>query len=98
MALPEVREEVIREKGNVLEALPERWELDRNHTQAVQKILTQRPLGDTFRRIPIRRGNEPHIHDSVLLFASDPTYNTVLQHAKQLRLERQRHFGELVQE
>ena len=92
-----MRQEVIREQRDVLETLPERRQLDRNDAQAIEQILAERSLGHALRGITVRRRDEPNVDHRVLLLAADATHDAVLEHAEQLRLDRQRHLRELVE-
>src|SRR5688500_15900219 len=97
VAIPEVSQEVIGEEWNVLEPLSERRQLDRHDAQSVEQVFSQRSLGHAVLRLAVRRRDEAHVDDRVLLLAADASHDTVLQHTEELRLERERHLGELIE-
>jgi hypothetical protein len=97
MPLPVKRKEVIGEDGNVLDALSQGRKLDEHYPQPIEQIFAKHSAGHRFLRIPIRGGYESHVDSLLSLTAHSPKY-TVLEHAQQLRLETQGHFGDLVEE
>ena len=52
---PVIREEVVREQRDVLGALPQRGQLDRDHAQPVVQVLAQHPLPNRLLRVTVGR-------------------------------------------
>src|SRR6185312_5332892 len=98
MAIPELDQEVICENRNVLDAIAQRRQRDADDVQPIIEVLAQVLALDRFARIAVRGGDEADVDDRVLLLAADTAHDTVLDHPKQLGLQRQRHLRELVEE
>src|SRR5262249_47443764 len=94
----ELSQEMIRENRNVLHPISKWRQRDADYVQAIVQILTQMLALDRFTWIAIRRGHETHVDDGIMLLTADTTNHAVLDDAQQLRLQRQRHLGELVEE
>ena len=54
-------EEKLGKQAHILAAFAKRWDVDANDVQAVEKVLTEGPLGDFFFEILVRRGEDPHV-------------------------------------
>ena len=50
------------EEGNILDPLAQRWDLDREDVEAVEQVLAKRVISDLLLEIPVRRGDDPHVH------------------------------------
>src|SRR6185503_15096571 len=91
------RQEVRRQRGDVVASLAKRHESDWKYVQTVEEILAESPLADHHLEIPVRRGQDSHVGASHLL-AADPNVDMVLEEAKELHLRALRQFADLVQE
>ena len=89
---------MICENRNVFDAIAERRQRDAHDVQSIVQILAKMLALDRLARIAIRRRDEANVDDRVMLLAADAANHTVLNDAQQLRLQRQRHLRELVQE
>src|SRR5512141_1092900 len=95
---PESLQEVIRQDRNVLDAVAQRWQRDREDVQTEIEVFPEVFATNRFAWISIRRGNKPNVDDRVLVLAPDATQHAILHDAQQLRLKWERHFRQLVQE
>ena len=81
MPAPEDMQEMIREQGNVLEALTQ-WRNGYLHdVETVIQILSQLLAPDCFARIAIGGGNEANIDDRVFFLTADAANDAVLEDA-----------------
>src|SRR3954470_597608 len=98
MSRPVVHEKVLRENRDVFNALAKWRQLDRDDAEAIKQILAEDAATHCLLRIAVRGRDEADIYDRVVLLAADASQDAVLQHAEELRLNRMRHLGELVEE
>src|SRR5207247_2503486 len=54
-------DEVCHEERDVLPPLAERREMDRDHVQAIEEVLSEHPVSDGLRDLAVRRGDQPHV-------------------------------------
>ena len=78
-------EQHVRECSEVFEPLPERRDLDVDHSEAVVEILTKSMLNDIGRQFAVGGGNHANIH-ATLTVLTDAADFMFLQHAQQLDL------------
>jgi hypothetical protein len=78
-------------------ALREAGKLHRHDREAIVEILTKLSVGDGFAHITIRRRDEPDV-DRNSLRAAHALDLTLLYGAQNLRLKRQAHVGDFVEE
>src|SRR5262249_50245884 len=97
MLARELRDEVLREKCNVLQSFAQRRKRDLENGESVKKIFAKQPVADCLRRISISRGNDANV-ELDLFTAAQPACTTVLENSEKLRLKRHRHLGDLVEE
>src|SRR5262249_46541806 len=77
--------------------LAKRWQFDPRHGQSVEKVVAKPTCCDFLVEIAPRRRENPNIHLRGLL-STDAAKLTPIDHAKQLRLERQIEIADLVDE
>ena len=92
-----LRQEVLGEQRDVLAALAERRQRDRDDVDAVEQILAEPPFGDRFRQILVGRGDHADV-GLQLLEPADAAEPPLLQHAQQLHLHDGAHLADLVEE
>src|SRR5262249_27462446 len=90
-------EEVPREERDVLAARAERWDRERHHVQPVEEIGAKLLLLDRLRQVPVRRGHDARV-DLDRLLTADALDLALLEDAQELRLHRERHVADLVEE
>ncbi len=90
-------QKTVDEHRDVLAALAQRRQADREHRQAVVEILTERVLAHLELQVAIGRGDHAHV-DLARTRVADGHDLALLQHAQQLRLHAQRHLADLVEE
>src|SRR5262249_26057000 len=95
--LTQLLDEVSGEQREVLLALAQRRQLDRHHLEAEVEVLAKLPLGDRRLQVAVRRRQQADV-DLDWLVGADAVDLLVLQDTQQLRLQRQRHVANLVQE
>src|SRR5262249_18390077 len=93
----EATQEVGDEKRDVLPALAERRHRDLDHADAVEEVAAEPPEPDLLLEIAVRRRDEADV-DLAPAVGADALHHAVLQHAQQLRLERERGLADLVEE
>ncbi len=93
----EAREAVIDQQRDVLPPLAQGRHAHAQHVQAVEEILAEAPGFDVAFDVAGRRGQDPHV-DLAGLGISDGPDLLLLEGAQQLRLERRRQLGDLVEE
>jgi hypothetical protein len=89
--------EVLGQFEDVAFALTQRRQLDRELREAVVQVLAEFAFADQRRQIAVGRGDDPHI-DFVGVVGTQRTNLAFLQHAQNLRLQRQRHVADLVEQ
>ena len=92
-----VREKMARDDLDVLEAVAERGERDREDVEAVVQILAKLAAGDDLLEEWARRRDDPAF-DRDLLEAAEAPHLARLQRAQQLRLEHARQVVDFVEE
>ena len=65
--------------------------------EPVVEILAEAPSLDDVVQVPVRRGDDAHVHLAIGVLA-DAADLAFLEHAEQLDLERERHLADLVEE
>ncbi len=83
--------------GDVLRALPERWDLDRDDIQPVKEVFPEPALLDRILQVGVRGGDESDVGlagDGV----TDALVFPVLDKAEELRLKGERQVADLVQD
>ena len=90
-------EKVLGQARNVLAALRQPGQMNANHVEPVEQILTEAPFRHQLFQVLVRRGNDPHIHLDRHVPA-DPVEFAIRQHAQQARLGIGGHVADLVQE
>ena len=93
----EAREEMADQLGDVLAPLAQRRKAHRHDVEAVEEVLAEAPGGDLVLQVARRRRKHAHV-DLDRPLAADPVIALVGEHAQDLRLRRQRHVGDLVEE
>src|SRR5262249_59917347 len=93
----EATQEVGDEELNVRPALAERRHRDLDDTDAVEEVAPEPPEPDRLLEMAVRRRDEADVHLAPAVGA-DALHHAVLEHAQQLRLERERGLADLVEE
>src|SRR5690606_11138667 len=73
------------------------WQVNRDHGQTVEQILTELAHLDGGLEILLRGRQDPHV-DPPRLGSSEPSHLALLQRAQELHLERGRELTDLVDE
>ena len=85
------------ERRNVLAAFAQWRDFNRKDAQAIEKVLAE-PAGiDLFLQVAIGRGDDANV-DFAGAGVADALQFLLLQNAQQLRLHRERHFADFVEE
>src|SRR6266850_3873436 len=96
-AVPHVfQDEMMDDRGNVLEMFAQRGRFDGQHFQPVVKVPSKLAGRDRSPEIAIRGGDHSNI-DGYRPLTADSVQLSILEHAKQLRLGGKRHFPDLIQ-
>jgi hypothetical protein len=90
-------EQVLRQLVQIRQALAQRRQPDRKHAQAAVQIRSETPMGDQLLEVDGAGGDQPQV-DLDEAVRSQRLDLLVLQHAQQLRLQRQRQIADFVQE
>ena len=93
----EAGEEMADQLGNVLAPLAQRRQAHRHDIEAVEEILAEATGGDLVLQVARGRRQNPNV-DLHRPLAADPVIALVGEHAQDLRLRRQRHVGDFVEE
>jgi hypothetical protein len=83
--------------ADVLRALAQRRQLDRDDVQAIEQVLAEPSLLHQLLQRHVRRGDDARV-DDVHLVVAEPSHLAALEEAQQLDLRRQRHVADLVEE
>ena len=86
-----------RQDEDVVAALAQRRNLDREHRQPEEQVLAELPLGHPLLEVAVGRGDDADV-DVQRLGAADPLETPLLERAQDLRLQRQRQLADLVEE
>src|SRR5207247_2717715 len=97
IALRVLAEEVLRDERDVLAPVSKRRQPDLDRVQPEQQILTESAPGHFFRKVRVRRGDDPNVHATGARRA-EPLELAGLDDAQQLGLLAERHVGDFVQE
>src|SRR5439155_16845449 len=97
ITLRQIAQNVGRQKWDVLAALRQRRQVQRNDVQPVIKIFAETPARPLFLEIAVRGRYHAHV-DGYRLSRSDRPHFAFLQHAQQLDLQGQRHVANFVKE
>ncbi len=76
--MPELVQEVIDQRQNILPPFPQRRQVQRYHVQAIKQVFTKGPLTDLFLKIGVGGGDHPHIKLD-RLGGTDPLHLLFLQ-------------------
>ncbi len=99
--LPELarrlREAVREQEPHVVAARAERREVDRDHLEAVEEVLAERPLARHRREVAVRRRHDAH-RDRHRARAAEPLDLARLEEAQELHLRGERQLAHLVEE
>ena len=90
-------DEVLGEQRDVLDALAERRQPDRDDVDPVEQVFPERALGDHLRQVPVGGGDHADVRLDLLGAAEAPVL-PFLQHAEQLDLHELAHLADLVEE
>src|SRR6185503_3671303 len=93
----EALEEVVDQERDVLTAVAERRDVDRDDVQPVVQVFPELLLLDQLLEGPIGRRDDADV-DLDILRAADAAEGPLLERAEELRLERRGHVADLVQE
>src|SRR4051812_29095780 len=97
MLVQRLAQEVLDETGNVVPPTSQWRKGDRDHVEAVEQIFPECPRGDALAKVAMRGGEDPCV-DRTLLVRSERSNRSALEDVKELRLEGERHFTDLVEE
>src|SRR5437667_1814310 len=94
--LVEPGQEPRRQQGDLLLALPERWDADVHDIEPVVEVLSELPAGHRVLQIPIRGRDHPCV-DVDRPVAPHPRESKILEHMEELGLEGTGQLRNLVQ-
>src|SRR5208283_2790178 len=89
-------EKVIAKQGNVANAFAQRRQMNRNHVNAIVKVLTKAPGADHLLERLVGGANEPKI-DLAMGAPAQALHLVVLKNAQQFGLQRSRQRGNLIE-
>ena len=90
-------DEVAGERDDVVLALAQRRDVDRDHREAVVEVAAERALHHGLLEVRVGRGDHAHVHGDVLRAAHAADF-AFLQDAQELALEQEGHGGDFVEE
>src|SRR5207302_2619373 len=93
----ELLHEVADERRDVLRALPQRRDRDREDVQPVVEVASEGPGRDHLLEVAVRRGDDAHV-DLLRARTPEALELLLLQHAQELWLELGRNVADLVEE
>ena len=96
LALRDLVEEVLGDQRDVVGALAQRRQVDREYVEAIEQVFAQLAGADRLHRVAVGRGQDADI-GLLHLGRPDPHEGAGLEHAQQLDLQVERHLGDLVQ-
>src|SRR5690606_13305249 len=97
LLLRELREQVPREQDPSALALAHGRDSDRDLADPIVEVLAEAALRHLVGQVLVRRADDADV-DRDLRSAADPLDDTLLEEAEQLRLQRERHVADLVEE
>ena len=84
------------ERGHVLRALTERWQIDLNDAQSVVEIFAKGAVVDHLTKVAVRRGDHPDV-DRDHACAADALHLARFEHAQELGLKAEGELADLVE-
>jgi hypothetical protein len=84
------------QQRHVFATFGERWHFDVHYVQPIVEIFAEVTSHDQLLEIPVRGGNDAHIH-SHRIGAADGADLVLLQHAQQLDLQAHGHVADLIE-
>ena len=93
----ELVEKVLKDERDVFSPLSQRREMKPSHVEPVVQVLTEAALGNRPGKVHVRRSNDADVHLDRLVLTDAP-YFSVLNGAKELRLEGQRRLRDFIEE
>src|SRR5438105_2689162 len=97
LPLGEPAEEMLGQARNILPALAQRRERDRNYVEAIEEVLAELALVDHLLEIAVGGSDDPDV-DGDRLGGADGTDLAALEGAQELDLEGRRHLADLVEQ
>ena len=91
-------QEVIEERPDVFATLPQRRDVDVNHVQPVEEVLTKQTLGDACPELPVGRADHAHVHRRGEVGRPDLLHLASLEEPEQQGLHPQRHLSDFVEQ
>ncbi len=85
-----------RQHRDVVAAIAQRRQLNRDHVQAIEEVLAERAVSNHAREVGIRCGDDADVHFDRLIIAHSLEL-AFLQGAKQLHLQRRAHGAHFVE-
>jgi hypothetical protein len=90
-------EEMIAERGQVVESLAQRWNLNREDGEAVVEVETEPAVDHALFEVAMRGSDDADV-DARRLIVADALQFTALEKAEKLGLDRERKFADFVEE
>ena len=90
-------QEVPRQAGNIFAALAQRRQMNANHVQAVEQVLTELSFLHTLLKVLVGCRNNSHVYLHRRI-AANAIELAIGQHAQQARLYIKRHIADLIEE
>src|ERR1700678_4522864 len=85
-----------QQQRDILRTLAQRRDINGKNIQAIEKIGTKFLLRHHFRKIPIRRRDQPRIR-ALRTRTAQPLEFSLLKHAQQFRLQFERNISDLIE-
>jgi len=93
----ERRQDLVGQRGQIFPAPAQGGQLQGDHVQPVEEVLTKAPRADLFPEVAAGCGDDPRAHGDRLA-AADPLESALLEEAEQLPLKLGRQLADLVEE
>src|SRR5437763_1125288 len=90
-------QKMFNERRDVVATLAQRRQFDRNDVQAIEEIFLKTAFGHHLAKISIRGRNHTNV-DFFGAFGTEWFEFALLQHAKELRLQRRTHRADFIEE
>src|ERR1041385_3926620 len=90
-------QEMIYQRRNIVTPLPQWREVNGDHIEAVEQVLTEQSVRNAVLQIAMSRRDDSYVHASFSVRA-DGAHDVPLEHIEELCLQRSRELANLVEE
>src|SRR4051794_22708316 len=88
---------MLRQKWNVILALAQRRQVNRDDVETIQQVFAERPRMNSLVRVFVGGGQQAHVNGNLVRTAKT-AHPSLFKHAQQLRLQERRHLAYLTQQ